>query len=84
MIEGKLVQLTIEPGEQHNVGVTVLTADGEQEGRRMRRPEQTFGSIKFNGTPVSTLAILIERIVEGECMVKWSSELAVEFTTGGA
>ncbi len=80
LIEGKLLQLTIEPGEQHVVGVTVLTKDGEEEGRAMRRPEQTYGSIKFDGTPIPTLAHLIEKIAEGECTVKWASELTVSFT----
>lgn len=78
-MEGKLFQLAITPGERL-LGATVITPDGSLEGRYMRRPEGTYGSITIDGAPVASLAALCDAIMGSEYMVKWTSEVVVDFT----
>lgn len=82
-LEGKLIELAVMPGELVNIGITLLTASGEQEGRYMRPPEHTYGSIKINGEAVYKLDALIKFIMEATrgVQVKWMDEVFVEFTT---
>ncbi len=62
-LEGKLLSIGIEPGAKEVLGITIITAEGGQQGRYLARPESVYGTISWNGESVPNLQDLLDRVL---------------------